>query len=77
MGYCETCINKNAFHKSTTWINIDEIDINKIMLFDRTSFGNRDSFKFYIGYRYKNEALPSPLNIKFPQLNILIVIINM
>ena len=25
----ETCINKSAFHKTTTSINIDEVDINK------------------------------------------------
>ena len=68
LGYGETCINKNEFHKITTSINIDEVDINKIILFDKTSYGNRDSFKYYIGYRHKSEALPSPLNTKLPQL---------
>ena len=38
------------------------------MLFDKTSYGNRGSFKCYIGYRPKNEAITSPLNIKLPQL---------
>ena len=67
LSYGETIINKSKFHKTTTSINIDEIDFNKIILFDKTSYGNRDSFKYYIGYRHKNEALPSPLNIKLPQ----------
>ena len=38
------------------------------MLLDKTSYGNKSSFKYYIGYRHKNEALLSPLNIKLPQL---------
>ena len=34
LSYGETCINKNAFHKTTTSINIEEVDINKITLLD-------------------------------------------
>ena len=30
LSYDETCINIKAFHKTTTSINIDEVDINKI-----------------------------------------------
>ena len=30
--------------------------------------GNKGSFKFHIGYRHKNKALVSPLNIKLSQL---------
>ena len=66
LSYGETCINKNAFHKTTTSINIDEVGIYKIKLFDKASYGNKGSFKYYIGYRHKNEALLSPLNIKIP-----------
>ena len=68
LSYGETCIDKNAFHKKTTSINIDEVEIDKITLLDRTSYGNKGSFKYHIGYRHKNEALLSPLNIKLPQL---------
>ena len=64
----KTCINKNAFYKTTTSLNIDEVDINKITLLDKTSYGNKGSFKYHIGYRHKNEALLSPLNINLPQL---------
>ena len=38
------------------------------MLFDKISYGNKGSFNYYTGYRHKNKALPSPLNIKPPQL---------
>ena len=68
MSYDKTCINKNAYHKTATSINIDKVDINKITLLDKTSCGNKGSFKYHIGYRYKNESLLSPLNIKLPQL---------
>ena len=52
------------------------------MLFDKTSYGNKGSFKYYIGYRHKNEASPSSLSIKLPQLRggtkiLIIIIINM
>ena len=70
MSYDETCINKNAFvfYKTTTSINIDEADINKITLLNKTSFGNKGSFKYHIGYTHKNGVLLSPLNIKLPEL---------
>ena len=64
LSYDETCINKNGFHKTTTSINIDEVDIHKITLLDKTSYGSKCSFKYHIGYRHKNQALLSPLNIK-------------
>ena len=70
LGYGGRSINKNAFHKAATSISIDEVEINKIMLFDKTSYGNKGLFKYYIGYKCKGETLPSPLNIKLPQLTV-------
>ena len=64
----ETGIIKTAFYKKATSININEIEINRIALFDKTSHGNKVSFKRYIGYQHKGEALLSPLNIKLPEL---------
>ena len=63
MSYGETRINKNAFHKTTTSTNIEEVYINKIKIFDKAPYGNKGSLKYYIGYRHKNEALLSQLNI--------------
>ena len=34
LSYGEICINKNAFHKKATSINIDEVEIEKITLLD-------------------------------------------
>ena len=68
LSYGETGIIKTAFQKKTTSINLNEIEINRIALFDKTSYGNKSSFKRYIGYKHKGEALLSPLNVKLPQL---------
>ena len=68
LSYGKTGINKNALLKTTTSINFDEVEINRIMLFDKISYGNKGLFKYYIGYRHKGEAFPSSLNIKLPQL---------
>ena len=46
----EGCINKNAFHNNKRPINIDELDIRRIMLFSKHSYGIKDSLKYFIGY---------------------------
>ena len=63
----ETCIDKNTFHNNKSSININEMGINRIILFSKTLYGSKGSFKCYIGYRHKDGAF-SPLNIKLPQL---------
>ena len=67
LNYGETCIDKNAFHSNKSLININEIEINRIVLFDKTSYDSKGSFKRYIGYRCKDGTF-SPLNIKLHQL---------
>ena len=67
LSYGETAIIKNAFHKKTTSVNINKIEINRIVLFNKTSYSNKGSFKHCIGYRHFNGNL-SPLNITLPQL---------
>ena len=61
----ENNIIKSTFHKNIKNININEVDIKKIALSDKKSCG-QDSFKYFIGY---SNAFPSPLCIKFPQMN--------
>ena len=63
----EIVIDKNIFHKNKSLISINEVEINKIVLFNKTSCGSKGSFKRYIGYRHK-EGTFLPLNIKLPQL---------
>ena len=38
-------INKNIFHINKLSININDVEINRIVLFDQTSCGNNSSFK--------------------------------
>ena len=63
----ERYIDKNAFHNNKSSISINEIEINKTILYNKTSNGNKGSFKHYIGYTHKDGSL-SPLNVKLPQL---------
>ena len=50
LRYGETVFIKNAFHKITTSININKIEIKRIVLLDKTSYVNKGSLKCYIGY---------------------------
>ena len=54
LGYGEIGIDKNAFHNNKTSVCIDKVEINKIVLFDKTSYDNKGLFKCYIGYRHKD-----------------------
>ena len=67
MSYGETAIIKSEFYKKTASTNINDIKINRIVLFNKTSYGNKRSLKHYIGYRHTDRIL-SALNISLPQL---------
>ena len=64
----ENSIIKNAFHKNKKPININEVHIEEIVLFHKKSY-DKDSLKYFIGYRDKGNAFPSPLYVKLPQMN--------
>ena len=49
-------------------ININEVDIKRIALSDKKSYG-KDSFKFFIGYRHEGNAFLSLLCVKCSQMN--------
>ena len=76
----ENSITKNPFHKNKKPININEVDIKRMTLSNKKSYGNQDSFKCFTGFRHKGNAFPAPLCIKFLKwtdvLNILIKVIN-
>ena len=68
MYFGENDIIKSAFHKNKKPSNINEVDIEEIILCHKTSHG-KDSFKYFIGYRHKGNAFPSPLCVKLLQMN--------
>ena len=59
------CIDKNAFHKNKRPINIDELDIRRIVLSSKDSYGNKGSFKYFTGYINIDNIFTAPLCIKF------------
>ena len=64
----ENSVIKSAFHKNKRPLNINEVDIKRIKLSDKKSYG-KDSFRYSTGYRREGNAFPSSLCIKLPQMN--------
>ena len=65
LGCGEIGIDKNTFHNNKPSISINEVEINRIVLFDKASCDNKGSLKRYIGYIHKDGTI-SPLNVKLP-----------
>ena len=64
----ENGINKSAFHKNKKSININEVDTEEMVLSHQKLY-SKSSFKYFIGYRHKGNAFPSPLCAKLPQMD--------
>ena len=56
---------KSDFYKKKKVVNIDDIDINKILVSKEEPYGTKNSFKYFIGY---NNNVIGPLCIKLPQM---------
>ena len=54
---------ENYIIKNKTLTSINEVDIEEIVLSRNKSYG-KDSFKYFIGYRHKCHAFPTPLRVK-------------
>ena len=59
-------IRKSTFYKNKTINNIEEIDINNILVSKKEAYGNKNSFKYFIGYN--NNDLIRPLCIRLLQM---------
>ena len=57
-------IIRNIFHEDIRSINIYEADIKNIVLSDKDSYRNKNSFEYFIGYIHKGNAFLAPLCIK-------------
>ena len=53
-------------YKSKKVTKIDDIDVNKILVFKEEPYGTKNSFKYFIGYN-DNDVI-RPLCIKLPQM---------
>ena len=43
-------IKKSSFYKDKKINNIENIDVNNILVSTKESYGNKNSFKYFIGY---------------------------
>ena len=58
--------DKNSY-KNKKLFKIDNIDVNKILVSKKESYGKKNSFKYYIGYNDGDDVI-RPLSIKLPQM---------
>ena len=65
----ENGIIKSAFHKNRRPINSNEADIEEIVLSHKVSY-SKDLFKYFIGYKHKDNAFRSPYCVNLPQMNV-------
>ena len=59
-------INKSNFYKSKKLFNIHDLDVNKILVSKKESYGTKKSLKYFIGYN-DDDAIRA-LCIKLPQM---------
>ena len=60
-------IKKSIFYKNKTINNIEGIDLNNILVSKKEPYGNKNSFKYFIGYN-DNDVI-RPLCIRLPQMS--------
>ena len=58
-------INKSNFYENKKILNIYDLDVNKILVSKRESYGTKNSLKYFIGYN--DDDVIRPLCIKLPQ----------
>ena len=59
-------IRKSTFYKNKAINNIEDIDINNILVSKKEAYGNKNSFKYFIGYN--DNDIIRPLCIRLPQM---------
>ena len=59
-------IRKSTFYKNKKINNIEDIDVNNILVSKKEAYGNKNSFKYFIGYN-DNDVI-RPLLVKLPQM---------
>ena len=59
-------INKINFYKNKKLFNIHDLEVNKILVSKKESYGIKNLLKYFIGYNY--DDVIKPLCIKLPQM---------
>ena len=60
-------IKKSIFYKNKAINNIENIGVNNILVSKKEPYGNKNSFKYYIGYN-DNDVI-RPLCKRLPQMS--------
>ena len=59
-------INKSNFYKNKKLFSLNDIDVNKILVSKKESYGTKNSLKYFIGYN--DGDVIRPLCIILPQM---------
>ena len=59
-------INKTSFYKNKNLFSLNDIDVNKILVLKKESYGTKNSFKYFT--RYNDGDIIRPLFIILPQM---------
>ena len=59
-------INKNSFYKNKKSLDLNKIDVNKILVSKKESYGTKNSHKYFIGYN--DGDIIRPLCILLPKM---------
>ena len=59
-------IKKSIFYKNKAINNIENTDVNNKLVSKKEQYGNKNSFKYFIGYN--NNDVIRPLCIRLPQM---------
>ena len=51
-------IKKSIFYKNKAINNIEEINVDNILVSKKESYGNKNSFKYFIGYHDNDDIRP-------------------
>ena len=51
-------INKSNFYKNKRLFNIHDLDVNKILVSKKESYGTKNSLKYIIGYNHDDVIRP-------------------
>ena len=50
-------ISKSNFYKNKKLFNIYDINVSKILIYKKESYGKKSSFKYFIGYNNDDDAI--------------------
>ena len=66
INFGDKYINKSSFYKNKILFSLNDIDVNKILVSKKESYGTKSSSKYFIGY--KDGDVIRPLCIILPQM---------